>query len=260
MAFDQDVVRSLLQRQKIATLAELKDSLGSSATMTVFRRLKALGYRTSYSHRGKYYTLAEIPRFDESGLWSYDAVWFSRDRNLLATAQRFVEEAEAGFTAGELQGLLNVEVKEPLLQLYRRRRVDRDDMGGRYVYFSLDPGVGQEQRLRREARKAVLEMGDTTMQAELSPEMKAAIILFFSMLDEQQRRLYAGLESHKFGHGGDRMIAEFFGLDVHTVARGRQELFGEPVQRQCFRKKGGGRKLAGKNAGSDRPHCGSAEA
>jgi len=242
MVFKQDVIQSFLQRQKMATLGELKEALGSSGTMTVFRKLKALGYRTSYSHRGKYYTLADIPRFDEWGLWSYRAVWFSRDRNLLATAQRFVEEADAGFTAGELQGLLNVEVKEPLLQLYRRRRIDRDDVGGRYVYFSLEPSVRQEQCLRREGRQVVLEMGDSAMQAELSPAVKAAIILFFSMLDEQQRRLYAGLEAHKFGHGGDRRIAEFFGLDVHTVARGRSELFGEQVQRQNVRKKGGGRK------------------
>jgi hypothetical protein len=246
MVFQKDAIRLLLQRQKIATLAELKVSLGSSATMTVFRKLKALGYRTSYSHRGKYYTLADIPRFDALGLWSYRAIWFSRDKNLLATAQRFVEEADAGLTAGELQGLLNVEVKEPLLQLYRRKRIDRDDVGGRYVYFSFDPSTRQEQRLLRESRKGALEMGDSTMQAELSPEMKAGIILFFSMLDEQQRRLYAGLEAHKFGHGGDRRIAEFFGLDVHTVARGRQELFGEQVLRQSVRKKGGGRKLAEK--------------
>jgi hypothetical protein len=246
MPFDRDVLRSLLQRKKIATLPELKGALGSSATMTVFRKLKALGYLTSYSHRGKYYTLAEIPRFDEWGLWSYDGVWFSRDKNLLATAQRFVEKAEAGFTAGELQDRLNVEVKEPLLQLYRRKRIDRDDLGGRYVYFSHDPGIGREQRLQREGRRAVLELGDSTMQAELSPELKAAIILFFSMLDEQQRRLYAGLEAHKFGHGGDRRIAEFFRLDVHTVARGRRELFGEQVQRQRVRKEGGGRKPAEK--------------
>ncbi len=242
MVFDPDVVRSLLQRQKIATLGELKESLGTSATMTVFRKLKALGYRTSYSHRGKYYTLAGIPRFDERGLWSYRAVWFSRDGNLLTTTQRFVEEADSGFTATELQDLLSVEVKEPLLQLYRRGRIDREDMVGTYVYFSVDPGVRREQRLRRESRQAALEMGALTEQAELSPELKAAFILFFSLLDEQQRRLYAGLESHKLGHGGDRKVAEFFGLDVHTVARGRRELFGEQVQRQRVRKKGNGRK------------------
>ena len=68
MSFDQDIVEALLRRRKVATLSELKQSLGTSATMTVFRKLKALGYRTSYSHRGKYYTLSEIPEFDKQGL------------------------------------------------------------------------------------------------------------------------------------------------------------------------------------------------
>jgi hypothetical protein len=101
MAFDPDVLRVFLQRQKIATLAELKRALASTATMTVFRKLKALGYRTSYSHRGRYYTLLDIARFNERALWSWRSVWFSRDGNLLATAQRFVEESEAGLSAGK---------------------------------------------------------------------------------------------------------------------------------------------------------------
>lgn len=246
MVFNQEVIRSLLQREKIATLKELKASLGSCSTMTVFRKLKSLGYRTSYSHRGKYYTLSEIPRFDERGLWLYRDVCFSRHGNLLVTAQRFVEEADTGLTAGELQGLLSVEVKEPLLQLYRRGRIGRQEIGDAYVYFSPEPSVGREQRLARENRQPLAEMGDSTLQEELLPELKTAIILFFSMLDEQQRRLYAGLEAHKFGHGGDGKIADFLGLDVHTVARGRRELFEDQVQRQGVRKRGGGRKFAEK--------------
>ena len=74
----------------MATLEELKRALGTTSTMTVFRKLKALGYRTSYSHRGKYYTLGEIPRFDEQGLWSHRGVGFFRHGNPLDTAQYFV--------------------------------------------------------------------------------------------------------------------------------------------------------------------------
>lgn len=238
--------RSFLQRQKIASLEELKRALGTSATMTVFRKLKTLGYRTSYSHRGKYYTLADSPRFDEQGLWSWGAAGFSRDGNLLATTLRFVEEAEAGLSASELQAVLNVEVKEPLLELYRRKRIDRQELGGVYLYVSREPGRGREQRLRREARPATWELPESPLGAEPSPELKAAIILFYSLLDEQQRRLYAGLEAHKVGYGGDRKIAEFFGLDVHTVARGRRELLAAQVERQRVRQAGGGRKLAEK--------------
>src|SRR5215472_18228432 len=115
MIFAPDILRSLLHRKQIATLLELKQALQTTSTMTVFRRLKTLGYRTSYSHRGKYYTLADIPRFEAQGIWSCRAVWFSRDGNLLATAQRFVGQAPAGVTASELQTLLHVEVKQALL-------------------------------------------------------------------------------------------------------------------------------------------------
>lgn len=246
MVFDAELVEALLRRHKIATLAEMKDAMGTSATMTVFRKLKALGYRTSYSHRGKYYTLMDIPEFDEQGLWFCRAAGFSRDGNLLATTQRFVEQAAAGITAGELHGMVSVEVKEPLLQLYRRKRIDRQEIEGQYVYFARQAGIGRQQRLQRESQLGPLEIGDAAVQTDLSPELKAGIILFFSLLDEQQRRLYAGLEAHKIGHGGDARIAEFLGLDAHTVARGRRELFELQVERQRVRKKGGGRKLAEK--------------
>ena len=240
--FSRDALQSFLQSRKIATLKELKQALGSSSTMTVFRKLKPLSYRTSYSHRGKYYALAGTPRFDQQGLWDYDGVWFSRHGNLLSTSQRFVDAAETGLTVTELQHMLHVEVKEPLLQLYRQKRVEREKIQDLYVYLARDPGQQRSQRLRREDRPATWELGEAVTEAGVSPELKAAIVLFFSLLDEQQRRLYAGLEAHKLGHGGDRRIADFLGIGVHTVARGRQDLFTNQVQRQGVRQKGGGRK------------------
>jgi hypothetical protein len=73
-------------------------------------------------------------------------------------------------------------------------------------------------------------------------ELRAGIILFFSLLDEKQRRLYAGMEAAKLGHGGDQKIAGLLGLDPHTVAKGRLELLGGSVERGCVRNAGAGRK------------------
>ena len=246
MVFAAEVLRSLLRRQQIATLEELKQALGTTSTMTVFRKLKNLGYRTSYSHRGKYYTLADIPQFDEHGLWSQGDVCFSREGTLLATTQRLVEQAPAGLTAGELHARLSVEVKQTLLQLYQKKTVDRRVVGGVYVYFAGEAGRQREQRLRRDARPPALEIEEPAVGAELSPELRAGIILFYSLLDERQRRLYAGLEAHKVGYGGDRKIAKFLGMDVHTVARGRREILGGEVERRRVRQTGGGRKRAEK--------------
>jgi hypothetical protein len=61
------------------------------------------------------------------------------------------------------------------------------------------------------------------------------------MLDEKQRRLYAGLESLKLGHGGDIHIASLLGMDPHTVARGRQELISGDFDSDAIRPEGGGR-------------------
>ena len=65
--------------------------------------------------------------------------------------------------------------------------------------------------------------------------------MFYSLLDEQQRRLYAGLEALKFGHGGDRKMARLLGLDPDTVAKGRQQLLHGEVLSDRIRKPGAGR-------------------
>ena len=241
-----DALQSFLHSERIATLEQLKAALGTTGTMTVFRRLKALGYLSSYSHRGKYYTLLEIPEFNEQGLWSYHSVWFSQHGNLVATVKEFVEQATAGWTAQELECIVQVEVKRPLLQLCQGKAIHREKISGVYTYFSGSGDKRRSQLLMREQRGADAAIGRPAGIEALSHELKAAIILLFSLLDEQQRRLYAGLEAHKMGHGGDRKIAELLGLDVHTVAKGRRELFGAQVQRGRVRKQGAGRRATEK--------------
>jgi len=242
---DGDTIRIFLEDESIATLQQLKEALGTTGTMTVFRRLKVLGYQSSYSHRGMYYTLRDIPDFDEQGLWGWHAVWFSRYGNLVETAWEFVAQADRGFTANELETVLHVECKQALLKLYRDGRVDRTKIGGAQVYLANDKGQQRHQKLRRQEHVELAELGLPQTEV-LSHELQAAIILFFSLLDERQRRLYAGLESQKFGHGGDRKVADLLGLDAHTVAKGRRELFGGEVERERVRRKGGGRKAAEK--------------
>ncbi len=66
-----ETAQTFLNEKKITSLEELKAKLGTNVRMTVFRTLRRLGYLSSYSHRGQFYTLIQIPNFDELGLWSY---------------------------------------------------------------------------------------------------------------------------------------------------------------------------------------------
>lgn len=233
-------LRALFDRLKAVTMPEMKTALGTDVDQTVFRKLAQLPpYRTSYSHRGAFYTLDSIARFDEHGLWSCRGAWFSRQGTLLATAQKMVSEAPAGCFAHELEARLHVSVKDALRQLVNDHRLDRQSIGSRYFYTAPDRVRRQEQWAARQAQAQA--------RAPEEEQLQAAIALFYSLLDEQQRRLYAGLEeSFQHGHGGDRWMAERLGLDVNTVARGRRELLAGEVQHARIRRAGGGRPRAEK--------------
>ncbi len=236
----------VLQRQKIATMDEMKAALGARGDATVFRKLAELAYRTSYSHRGRYYTLDEIPDYDELGLWSLGSVRFSRYGTLRATAEALVESSRAGYFVSELEALVHVEAKGALLELVRRERLARDSFEGRYLYMSADPAALKRQLSARHMLRADSVLAGMA-EVELMPdELKAAIILFFSLLDEKLRRLYAGIEALKLGNGGDRKVADLFGLHPGTVARGRRELLAQDVELGRVRKSGAGRKLTEK--------------
>jgi hypothetical protein len=235
--FSAALLLQFLRKNRIATLPQLKQLLGTEADITVFRKLKELSYRTSYSHRGSFYTLDEIAAFDERGLWSFNSVWFSRHGTLVATAEACVTHAPAGHFASELQEILQVPVKEPLLRLVQQDRISRQTVSGLYLYCASDPGTRQRQ-LR--ARQVLPEPAAATSVGAPSDELQAAIVLFASVLNEQQRRLYAGVESLQLG--GDRQIADLLHLDPHTVAKGRRQLLAQDVKVGRVRAAGGGRR------------------
>ena len=218
-------LRQFFDQHKIATLDQLREALGSPARCTVFRKLGDLQYLSSYSHRGKYYTLRSIARFSEQGLWSFHSVWFSRFGNLLETAQALVHHSDAGYSAAELKDIVQVKTKHALTRLVRDGRLERERFDSVYVYLSAQKDIAGRQI---EARKALLQQSPASLMVSnpdlATDEAKALLILFCSMLNEKQRRLYAGLESLKLGHGGDAHIASILGIDPHTVARGRKEL------------------------------------
>lgn len=236
--FQAERLVTLLRRVRIATMDELKVALGTTVDMTVFRKLRTLAYRTSYSHRGRYYVLDEVARFDQRGLWTFRDVHFSRYGSLVETSEQFVIDAERGMFASELARIVLVDAEEPLLQLVGKGRLSRQKVGGTYLYCSPDAARQKSQILVRETGPP----SDAQQRRDSAlDQSKAALVLLFGLLDERQRRLFAGLESTLIGWGGDRRIAELTGLDVHTIAKGRRELIEGTGLAEGIRWPGGGR-------------------
>jgi len=229
-----DDVERFLMRNVLATMSEIQSFLGTPVYKTVLRKLKQLSYRSSYSHGGSYYTLDKIARFDHQGLWSYNTVRFSSHGTLMSTLRHFVDESHSGYFADELRQLLGVSVKEALLRLVAKGQVSRQKVAHRYLYCSAQSTTRKQQLVSRK----LMDLA----QQELSDQAKAAIIIFLSLLDEKQRRLYAGVEALKYGLGGDKWIAGVLGMHPQTVARGRRELLAGELELERARKVGGGRK------------------
>jgi hypothetical protein len=243
--FSAEALRSFFLEHTIGTMQQLKEALGTSVDMTIYRKLRQLCSLTSYSHQGRYYTLRELAEFDPFGLWQFDVARFSKYGTLLKTAQALIEKSDKGYSLAELRSRVGVDVKETLLQLQKRHQTHREEIAGRYVYFSVDAQRGAQQHLRRLEEKPPLK---STPGDLLPHEVRAAIILFGSLLDERQRRLYAGLESLRLGRGGDSIISGLLNIDNHTVARGRRELIQRDIEIGRIRKKGGGRLPIKKNS------------
>ncbi len=234
-------IRELFTNKTVVLLTELKAASQTTSRMTIHRALTRLAALTSYSHRGAYYTLPHSPVFDEHGLWACQDVMFSKFGDLLDTTLAMIDASPAGYLTAELDRLVRVESKHALLQLFRRGRVTRMAQGRQFVYLSKQPAVHRRQQLMRTASMAHADLGHGLEQPMLPEELRAGIIRFFSLLNEKQRRLYAGLEAAKLGYGGATKIAAFFGINVHTVGVGRRELFQDTLDPTAIRHPGGGR-------------------
>jgi hypothetical protein len=234
--FSADTVVALLRKQTVASLTDVMAAFGPRVSRrTAFRKLKDLHARTSYSHRGGYYTLDELADFDEHGLWTFAGVRFSRAGTLVATA-------EAGHSVDELDNLLGVGTQDALRKLVGDGRLTRHKLAGQFLYCAADRAQQTHQLRARRLLMATPGLVRPLPAADLMPEeLRAAIVLFASLLDERQRRLFAGLEALKCGWGGDRRIAQLLGIDPSTVAAGRRQLVERDVEIDRVRRAGGGR-------------------
>ncbi len=71
---NEDVLK-IFRKEKVMTIKQFVDLL-HCCERTVQRRLRQWRTYTSYNYNGRYYTLPDIPKFDENGLWGYRRIFF----------------------------------------------------------------------------------------------------------------------------------------------------------------------------------------
>jgi hypothetical protein len=170
-------LRDYFRQHRIAELRELFQLLGTRSRMSVFRRLKAVGYRSSFNHAGRYYTLADVPQFDRWGLWFHADAGFSRAGTLKDTVVALVDSSAAGMTPKELLALLRLPVANTLSNtlhsVRQEARIACHGLDGEQLYISADAQRAKRQRMQR---RQALE-GAPSAPVAVSEELVIAILV-----------------------------------------------------------------------------------
>ena len=145
------------RQHKVITLPELIQRLDLSVR-SVRRRLKEWKSLSSFNQNGRFYTLPDIPAFDEQGLWFHQNIGFSRHGHLPQTLVALVRASPAGLTAGQLGDCLHLDPRSFLWQFHQYPGLQSQKRQGRYVYFSADPTVAARQLAHQPAAVPAVEL------------------------------------------------------------------------------------------------------
>jgi len=160
---------SAFQGKKCWMIKPLSEQMNYSIP-SIRRFLSKIGYFSSFTHNGKCYTLASIPRFNSNGLWFYKDIGFSTNGALTGTLVELVETSMSGMTADQLGKTLRCRCHAVLVQLCRKGLLQRQKHGASFVYLSTDLDKANDQE------RALQKQHIPPLSAELSVLVLAAFI------------------------------------------------------------------------------------
>ena len=140
------------KNKKILNMEELKEIIPNRSRSTIMRALAKLDYLTSYNNAGGYYTLKDIPEFDDVGIWKYNGANFSLYGTLKDTVSNIVKNSDAGYTHSELTEILGVRTHNTLLDLVVSGEIARETFKNTYVYVNSGPD-DKKRQLEERANK-----------------------------------------------------------------------------------------------------------
>ena len=168
---NENRVLEKFRRQKIITIGQLVEWLKCSV-ITARRRLKKWQSYTSINNNGRYYTLPQIPVFDENGLWRYRKVFFSKHGNLKQTIVALITESEKGLSAVEIAELVGLVANSSFLSRIKSvPGVRRQKHQGRFIYLSDQPQIYSRQMQTRASRQTGADFPSDTEAVQILVEL-----------------------------------------------------------------------------------------
>jgi len=127
----------LFEQQPCWTIKPLSEQLQYSIP-SIRRFLSQVGYFSSFTHNGVWYTLQSIPQFNRKGLWFYQDIGFSKAGTLPRTIIDLVNRSHSGLSAEQIGKDLRCRCHSLLVNLCRQQKLQRQKIGRSHIYFTTD--------------------------------------------------------------------------------------------------------------------------
>lgn len=222
---EQSVI-DLFNRFIIVTKADLCKQLNISH-MTVVRAIEKYGYYSSINQNSSYYTLKDIPRFNNYGLWFFKGICFSRHKNINQTIISIIDSSEFGCSEKEISKVLQKKAGNILSRLVGQKHLSKIQKGRSAVYVSTKAGRNEKQVaiLNRNKENEKTKVIDYNSPHAIFPENieAGAVIAILVGLIEKPDSSVASLSLVLQGKGqkvtanGIRKTISFYGLEKKTV-------------------------------------------
>jgi hypothetical protein len=144
-----DELKDVFLKKSVLDIQDVINAVNAKSRMTAYRYLKKLDYLSSYTHARQFYTLKNIPEFDQDGLWHFGDIGFSKYGTLSETIVHLINHSKTGKTSSDLEKQQRVYVQNALLSLVKAKKISREQQDGVYVYLSTDLGTSHKQMEKR---------------------------------------------------------------------------------------------------------------
>ena len=137
-----------IKKSKVCSFREIIKNNNCSA-ITLRRDIKSINAITSYTHKGEYITLPDIPTFNEFGIWFFDGnIGFTSFKSSFDLIVNTINKSEKGITKEELDEILMIDCRKQIQILLKKNTLYRVKLGNKYCYISEELSKNRKQRLK----------------------------------------------------------------------------------------------------------------
>jgi hypothetical protein len=137
-----ETIHNIFKDRYIYTAEYLKNHFGCSYQY-LWTNLKEVGYYSSFTHNSKYYTLADIPNFNDKGIWFHmdpvvGEIGFTKYKTAANLIISLINSSETGMSEDKIREIMRIRVSNQLNVLVKKSKIRRLKIGKKCYYFSTD--------------------------------------------------------------------------------------------------------------------------